>query len=341
MAVETTQRKIPRSALCFAADFTSGEQSPQENGTTLFPFDMLARTTGVANHPYWGRCIHDFSGMQQSKASVSVDYCHNAEEVIGYSDKIELQADGLRMAGALVSLKEGDRAWEVAGKRKAGVPYETSIMTNWEGLMIEWVPEGYQAQVNNQTVDGPITIFRQWDLWGVAVCPYGSDSKTSVNFSAGLSGEVSVSVKGPVMSTANPSANAPAKTGQDYLNTFGQKAGLWFAQGKSWDECFGLFAAEAETESKEKDSKITELSGKITELSAQLDAAKAEYAAEVDKLKGEHDSEINALKEQFSAHTGGSPLSGTPPTGTAGLKLPLDNVAKFAASIKMPGGKTE
>lgn len=335
-----TTRTIPRSALKFAAEFQAGDvPQAKEDGSTLHPFTMLARTNGVANHAFWGRCIHDLSGMQQLKASISVDYCHHPEDVVGFSDRIGITAAGLEMGGALVSLRPDDRAAEIVTKQKAGVPYEASILTSWENLLIEHVPDGYTAEVNGQTVEGPITIFRAWELWGVAICPYGSDANTSVQFGAGLAGEVSVSIKESAMSTVAP---APAaKSGQDYINLFGQKGAMWFAQGKSWDESMTKFAEEMKEEGEEKDSKITELSATISQLSEDLEKAKTEYEAELEKKQSEHDAEVATLKEEFTKFMGGQPVSADFQKSVTGDKKPLlaqDNVSKFAGLVgsKMP-----
>lgn len=338
-------KSVPRSALCFAAELSvPGEQQAGSDGATLFPFDMLARTAGVAYHPFWGRCIHDFAGMIQPKAAVSIDYCHNPADVIGFADRIVVQDNALRMGGNLVSLQAGDRASEVARKRKAGVPYETSITTNLEGLEVEFVPDGYIAEVNGMSIPGPITIFRRWEIWGVAALPYGADSGTAINFGAGDTGTVSVPVltKGAPVSTQTV---PPTRTGQDYLTTFGDRGGRWFAEGKPFEECFTLFAADLQADSQAKDAKMTELSAKITELTAQLDEAKTEYAAELQAKEEAHKTEMEALKANFAGQMGGSPVA-TPPSG-GGQQPPAEfkttftglteQQAKFANAIKLPG----
>lgn len=338
-------RPVPRSALRFAAEFAAAEvPQSQHDGTTLYPFEMLARTGGVAYHPFWGRCVHDFAGMVQPKPSISVDYCHNPSDVIGFADRIELRDNTLRLGGSMVSLKEGDRAYEVAGKRKAGVPYEASITTNWEGLQVEFLPEGYTAEVNGVPVEGPLNIFRSWELWGVATLPYGADANTSLQFGAGEPGEVSVSIfqKGDAP-VSTKTADTPGKTGKDYLATFGAKGGVWYAEGKPFEDCFTQFAADMKAESEAKDTKITELSSQITQLSADLEQAKTEYAAELQKKEDEHTSQMTALKEAAAGSMGGTPLSTTPPTEPG--KVPFQNTfsgltdsqAKFAAALKLPG----
>lgn len=338
-------RTIPRSALKFAADLQPAGDPVQVDNSQLFPFSMIARTPGVAMHQFWGRCVHDFAGMAQVKPSVSVDYCHNPQDVVGFADRITVSAAGLEMSGALVSTRPEDRAAEIAGKRKAGVPYEASILTSWDNLVIEEIPQGFSTEVNGQLVEGPVVVFRQWELWGVAICPYGSDADTSVQFSAGLSGEVSVRLKEPAMTQPAPAA-PPAKTGRDYISAFGQKGAVWFAEGKPWDEAVNKFSEELQQENREKSTKIDELSAQITQLSADLEKAKAEYDAEVEKLKSEHDAEVEGLKEEFSKFMGGQPVSADFQKSVVGDKKPLlpqDNYSKFAGLVgtKMPKPRDE
>jgi hypothetical protein len=64
------------------------------------------------------------------------------------------------------------------------------------------------AKVNGYTQPGPATIFRQWKLRGVAVCPYGYDKNTSTRLSNGsLAGEVDLPIsltQSPTMEKATP-----------------------------------------------------------------------------------------------------------------------------------------
>lgn len=330
-------KKVPRRALMFAAEFAPTDQPADrpENGPRLLPFSMIARTGGIAQHPWWGRCIHDFEGMLPAKPTVSVDYCHNPDDIIGFSDQLELADNALRMAGSLVSLKPGDRAEEVYLKRQAGVPYEASILTNWDGLIVESVADGMATTVNGQTVEGPVNVFRKWQLWGVAVCPYGSDADTDIQFAAGVPGEVQISfLEGNAMSgTPAPGTPAPAlvaKTGKDYLARFGQQKGaLWFAEGKSWEESLAQFEAEIVAESEDKDKEIAELKGQLSDLQAKYDALVKE------------DETVKAENAAFKRGTDPVSGGGTTPPGKTDLPKQFQHMsprmAAFAGSIRLPG----
>lgn len=324
----TTTKTVPRRAMLFAAEFApTDETAPQRdaNGQLAIPFTMTARTGGVAQHPWWGNCIHDFEGMIPAKAIVSVDYCHNPEDVVGFSDKLELTNNTLMMSGQLISLESMDRAEEIFRKRKAGVPYEASILTNWDGLIVEHLCEGMATTVNGQQVEGPMTIFRKWQVWGVAVTPYGSDANTGIQFAAGVPGEVSVSVieREIVSNTPAPAA----KTGKDFMAKFGaQKGALWFAEGKSWEESLAQFEADTATEAEAKDKELTDTKAAMAALQAKYDA----LVAENEKVKGEN---AGLKRGTFPIPT--EPPSDRKPTNSQFAHL-SPGVGAFASTIKLP-----
>ena len=138
---------------------------------------VLARSGGSIEHWYWGKVAHDLSGLK-AKDHVTLDYCHDDGEVLGYLDKRAVTDKGLEMSGVLIPFKEGDRASEVLHKSKAGVNYESSINFGGDGIKFERVEKGKVAQVNGKEFAGPGVIIREWPLRGVAVCPYGYDGNT-------------------------------------------------------------------------------------------------------------------------------------------------------------------
>lgn len=165
-----------------------GEFAIGDNGESAktAPLSMVARSGKPIEHWFWGRVVHDLSGMRLAKPRLPVDYCHDDKEVIGYLNKFDAATGDLVASGALVPFKDNDRATEIVHKMKAGVPYEASINFGGDGIKVEDVPEGFVAQVNGYEFAGPGIIVREWPLRGVAVCPYGADANTesSSNFKA-------------------------------------------------------------------------------------------------------------------------------------------------------------
>lgn len=179
MAEQTKQ--IPIAALKFAADLEMGDNG---DGAKTIPIKVKARGAQAVDHWYFGRMVHDLAGMSLSKPRLAIDYCHREDEVMGFANKFETEG-GLVASGALTPFEEKDRASEVIFKSQQGVPYEASIFFDPAELVLEEVPQGMSVPVNGLQFAGPGVVARQWTLRGLAVCPYGQDKNTAVEFSAG------------------------------------------------------------------------------------------------------------------------------------------------------------
>lgn len=315
--VATTERKVPARAMAFAAELQLQPAGDAE--TTIRTGKVIARTSGVAFHWYWGRCVHDLSGLSFPKPRVPLDYCHNPLDVIGFAEGFEAAAAELSCDASLVTHRPEDRAAKLMADSDAGVPYEASILQSANGLVVEWVEPDATVEVNGQKFTGPLVVFRQATIRGLAICPQGADGCTSAEFSAGtLAGEVTISnfPGGFSMSTtpapaappappaasglaANPPANPPATsptpaaagpqfTGQQFMDAFGEKGAVWFAQGKTFGEAQNLFNAEVVAKNKE----LTEQVQALTEANQKLRGASAPVsfdgaAPDQDKAKGQ------------------------------------------------------
>lgn len=180
---DSATRDVPAHALTFRGGELEFAEAAADAKT--FPFTMRARSSGVINHWYWGRIVHDMKGMQLRKPTCPIDYCHNDSQVIGVGEKFQAGNDGLNVSGQLVALATdaSDRAFEVATKAKNKIPYEASIDWRGPGILIEEVGEGVSVEVNGQQFEGPLTVVRKWPLRAVAVCPYGADPGTATQFS--------------------------------------------------------------------------------------------------------------------------------------------------------------
>lgn len=169
---------IPAKDCCFLASVEVGTNG--DNAKTA-PVRLFARSTNpVKLNDEVGYVVHDFSGMK-SKARVAIDYCHDADEVIGYANHFDLAEDyGLVASGALVpySANPEDKATEIIFKAQNGVPYEASI-TMGSDAVAQKIGPGAKTTVNGIELTGPLTVFREWTLRGIAICPHGKDSKTA------------------------------------------------------------------------------------------------------------------------------------------------------------------
>jgi len=183
MSEKTKFNNIPASACTLVVGkFALGDNG--ENAKSA-PIRMTARSGKPIEHPYWGRIVHDLSGMKLHKNRIPIDYVHDPKEIIGYLNHFDYSSGDLVASGAIVPWKQNDRATEVMHKQREGVPYEASINFGGDGIKVEEVPEGFVTQVNGYELEGPAVVVREWPLRGVAVCPYGADMHTeSSMFSA-------------------------------------------------------------------------------------------------------------------------------------------------------------
>lgn len=287
--MESETRPIPLCALRFSV----GEFQLGDNGqdAKTAPFRMVARSGKPIDHWFWGRVVHDLSGMHH-KGRVPIDYVHDDKEIIGYANKFDVSTGDLEASGALVPYKDSDRASEVIHKSRQGVPYEASINFGGDGIEVEKIPDGMSAQVNGYEFAGPGIVVRQWPLRGIAVCPYGADANTTSEFSndktvqvrytdmanktpeaAELLTEESQAVdEVTVAETEEPQADeAPEavdaeepkeeltrslEEGKRFLSKFGEIGAVWFIDGMTFDEARDKFEAMLQERIGELESKL-------------------------------------------------------------------------------------
>lgn len=178
----TSKSEAPDHAFAFAGEFKLSPREPNADSKSR-PVKILARTPDVVNHYYWGRCVHDFSGMTRPDV-LRLDWKHDDEQCVGTAAKHTVDDKGLWLDGTIESLEDGDRAEKIMREADADRPFEASISFDPFSCVVEYVPEGMSAEVNNGTFDGPGVIFRQWRLRATAICPYGYDPGSQAKFSA-------------------------------------------------------------------------------------------------------------------------------------------------------------
>lgn len=345
---DTETRKVPKRAFCFRVGAMEFAADDQANTSGQYPFSLLARSAQPIFHWWWGKVVHDMAGFKASKPTIPVDYCHNPNEVLGFSNKFQANNDGLRLDGSLVQFEEKDRVAEITHKRKAGVPYEASIYFDPYQLKLEELGPGQTADVNGYQLEGPALIIREWMLRGVAVCPYGADGNTDSQFAGEImAGDVDVQVhlsmekatmppentneKKPVPAEAGQQSQKPAEptvpstpptVGREqfaaelkrYTDRFGAENGVtWFNEGKSYDEASDLHIAELQT---------------------QLSAERAKVADRDTKLAAVNHGEASAVS--FSDNEQGQPGAGNGAPVPEKFAHIGDKLGKFAAGIKLP-----
>lgn len=128
-----------------------------------------------------GRFIVDLDSIDEHRSTYVLDYNHNEDEVIGKISSLRVEDGALVGTAEILSATDGDRAEEVIKRILAGTPYEVSPLLHTALSLSEVIEEGETATVNGRTVAGPIVVYRNTPLRGVAVCPYGTDKYTGIS----------------------------------------------------------------------------------------------------------------------------------------------------------------
>ena len=337
-ATKPRTRQVPASAFHFAGEVQFGQfAAPVEGEKTPEgkPVHIVLRSGQPVEHPYWGKCVHDFAGMQSHKDTYPLDYCHDPDEVIGHFSNLDTSQGQLEADGQVVPFKDGDRASEILHRQASGTPYEASVFFDPRTAKVQYLDEDEVDQVNGQQVEGPCTIFRQWDLRGGALCPQGADklahaefSQSDLLYSIDCEGTMSVehpanpaaaaraaaapapapaasNAAGALAASAVVSSDAPpdrASEGKRFLEAFGDKGGLWFAQGLSFEDSQAKFTAELRTEN---ETLRKQLSGK--QLAAGGDAQFGEakpLSFEPAEQPGAPAAKVTALQQRFGKNLG-------------------------------------
>ena len=301
-----------------------------KEGDRSTPVTILARSPQPIEHWWWGKVVHDMSGMILNKSRIVLDYCHDPGDVLGYANHIEATPEkGVVLQGALTPFGDSDRASEVIAKWDQGVPYEASIDFAGDGIKVQWLDEGEMAEVNGFIFEGPGAIIREWPLRGTAICPYGADQNTAVAFSRESSGTFAAEIveneetnTGDIDMSDNTNANPQPET----VDTAEQEASKAVERLKAEEEAKLQAAAaeaakEAEERVKEKLSKLTEEFGAEIATKVFAEGGDREMAL---KLKNDVlEAEVARLKEtaeklSTSAAEGGNPAeTGGSPNGAA------------------------
>lgn len=256
-----------------ACQFAGGEVVVGDNGDNAktAPVKIKARSGQPIEHWYWGKVVHDLSGMRLHKPRLTIDYAHNDSEVLGYLNHFDSESGDLMASGAIIPYTEGDRASEVLFKMGQGVPYEASIFFGGDGIKIQEIMQGELTQVNGYDFEGPGVIIREWPLRGVAICPYGADANTE---SAALS-------TGPNFAAERWTENA----GENEMNTEAEAVEVQ-AEPEAIEVVESL-AVEAEAEAVEtQEAEVTEEAPASEVEVAEADALRAQLSAvEADKAQ--------------------------------------------------------
>ena len=130
-------------------------------------------TSSILEHPGLGRFRVKTETAAPSKDRVPLDYNHNEEEVIGYVENFQCTADAITADGVVLSGDDSsDAAKTFAQNIDGGVPFEASAFLD--------LSEAESVELEDGVTEWSGALIR-----GVAICPYGTDRKTTVSLKLG------------------------------------------------------------------------------------------------------------------------------------------------------------
>lgn len=130
-------------------------------------------TSSILEHPGLGRFRVKTETAAPSKDRVPLDYNHNEEEVIGYVENFQCSEDAITADGVvLIGDDSSDAAKTFAQNIDGGVPFEASAFLDL-------------SEAESVELEGGVTEWSGALIRGVAVCPYGTDRKTTVSLKLG------------------------------------------------------------------------------------------------------------------------------------------------------------
>jgi len=277
----TEKKKIP--ILAFRQIAGNEIQAKKEDSGNL-TFNVQALGGEVIEHWWFGRIVQDMAGMTMAAERIPLDYNHDAGEVIGFAE-IQSTIEGLFLTATIVPF-ENDRGAEIAHKIAAGVPYQSSIdyvPTKPDEILYEYIAENEITQVNGKEFEGPLTVVRKWTLHGLAICPHGADSDTSVKAQQSKNEDNTMEVS--VMEKTNekevqaqeevlPIVDSRAEFRQFVAEFGAEKASEYFQKGLTFEQAEKQSASDTKAELEALKQSKDAADKELAELKAANDAHK-------------------------------------------------------------------
>jgi len=137
----------------------------------------------VTDHPFFNRVAFDLSTTKVVTPAPAL-YSHRPEPV----GVIRAATVGsmIAISGELFSDID-DQAKSIATKADRGMPWQLSVGI-YPGHVDEY-GQGAKVQLNGQTLDGPLTVFRDNRIREVSFCPLGADHTTEAHVFSIIGGD--------------------------------------------------------------------------------------------------------------------------------------------------------
>ena len=137
----------------------------------------------VTDHPFFNRVAFDLSTTKVVTPAPAL-YSHRPEPV-GVIRAAAVDSK-IAISGELFSDID-DQAKSIATKADRGMPWQLSVGI-YPGHVDEY-GQGAKVQLNGQTLDGPLTVFRDNRIREVSFCPLGADHTTEAHVFSIIGGD--------------------------------------------------------------------------------------------------------------------------------------------------------
>ena len=248
------------------------------------------------------RFAFDYSTLRV-KDRVPLDFLHLDDTLVGYAEGFQFSDEKVTADAVLMDDEDSPsaRAREIAYGLDHGVPYETSCLIDLEQAVARSVQKDETVVVNGREISGPLTLYQNAEIRGVAICPHGADALTSATVALSA-GSVRFYKEGKIMSINDFSSDELRKKSESvalaeetsdgndsaketsngrsvdaeliaFVDEFGAEKGLdFYRRGISFAEArlesLRLAKELADKEVVALRAKVKELEAKVAELSA-------------------------------------------------------------------------
>jgi len=272
-----------------------------DTNSDVHPVRLVAFTGRPVKHWWHGTCVFDRSGFKSTSDQITIDYNHDWDEELGYLDKFSGNPE-LICEGVLLPFGN-DRAAQIIHRAKRNRKYQCSVTVD-EYLRTECLDEGMVAEVNGQVVEGPITIFREYTIMGVAIGPYVTDKGTAMelfNKNPNLNKEPKEMTKD--MTATKPESTTPKADDRSLFKKFQKlfgdpKAAKYFSDGLNEEQAKEQYIEDANAEIAVKDEKIAELEGEIEKKDKEIAELSKENSAKTDDKTKDFETRIAAMEDE-------------------------------------------
>jgi HK97 family phage prohead protease len=170
------------SRLLFTATPTFDVQAADGEGKPKRPTFKIHAYTGkpMSVGAFWNPVVVDLGGLKASRPKIPILLGHDPDRIIGQSDEIEIDSEGVRIAGTITG--EDVDAEKVISHAKNGFLWQASIGADI--IRREFLESGKKTVVNGREVSGPLLIAREALLVETSFVAIGADQQTSASVAA-------------------------------------------------------------------------------------------------------------------------------------------------------------